>query len=66
MRREHVGVAVDNAESFAQARPTLAKDPSLRARLGRARRDVVERLLTWSHIADRIEACYRSLNRKGP
>jgi glycosyltransferase involved in cell wall biosynthesis len=51
-------------ESLADAMLRLARDPELRARMGRAGRAKVERLYTWDGKIDRMLDFYRSTLRR--
>ena len=60
----HILVA-DEPEQFAQAVLRLFKDAALRARLGRAGRELVEEHYSWDYCGDRLLAALDESSRNG-
>ena len=58
-------ILADTPEAFADQILKLVNDPELRARLGRAGRELVEARYSWNRVAGDFEAlCRQALNRK--
>ncbi|MDY6984483.1 MAG: glycosyltransferase family 4 protein, partial [Pseudomonadota bacterium] len=58
-------VLADTPEAFARQVLNLVKDPALRARLGRAGRELVQARYSWQRVAGDFEAlCRKAMSRE--